>query len=134
MKTKSNWKLIVSLINYQVLIAINIILYLAKEQGESFYLKERYTNAISNDMIWLVTQKGIKQVLYNEDLIFLFDDTVRNRLLFINQNGGGPTTTAPSLAASTWWCSPRPSLEGWAEIARHLPQGVQPSGRPNCLS
>jgi len=40
MKTKSrNRKLIVSLINYQVLIAINIILYLAKEQGESFYLK-----------------------------------------------------------------------------------------------
>jgi len=43
MKTKSrNRKLIVSLINYQVLIAINIMLYLAKEQGESFYLKERY--------------------------------------------------------------------------------------------
>jgi len=46
MKRKSkNRKLIVSLINYQVLIAINIIgylLYLAKEQGESFYLKERY--------------------------------------------------------------------------------------------
>jgi len=34
--------LIVSLINYQVLIATNIILYLAKEQIESFYLKERY--------------------------------------------------------------------------------------------
>jgi len=43
MKTKSrNRKLTVSLINYQVLIAINIILYLAKEQGESFNLKERY--------------------------------------------------------------------------------------------
>jgi len=43
MKTKSkNRKLIVSLIKYQILIAINIILYLAKEQGESFYLKERY--------------------------------------------------------------------------------------------
>jgi len=34
--------LIVSLINYQVLIAINIILYLVKEQGESFDLNERY--------------------------------------------------------------------------------------------
>jgi len=43
MKTKSrNRKLIVSLINYQVLIAINITLYLAREQDESFYLKERY--------------------------------------------------------------------------------------------
>jgi len=43
MKTKSrNKKLTVSLINYQVLIAKNIILYLAKEQGKSFYLKERY--------------------------------------------------------------------------------------------
>jgi len=43
MKTKSrNRKLNVSLIYYQVLIAINIILYLAKEQGESFYIKERY--------------------------------------------------------------------------------------------
>jgi len=44
MKTKSrNKKLNVSLINYQILIAINtrIILYLAKEQGENFYLKER---------------------------------------------------------------------------------------------
>jgi len=43
MKPKSrNRKLIVSLINYHVLIEINIILYLAKEQGKSFYLKERY--------------------------------------------------------------------------------------------
>jgi len=43
MKTKSrNKKLIFSLINYPVLIAINIILYLAKKQGENFYLKERY--------------------------------------------------------------------------------------------
>jgi len=43
MKTKSTYrKLIVSLINYQVLIVINIILCLAKVQGESFYLKERY--------------------------------------------------------------------------------------------
>jgi len=42
-KTKSkNRKLNVFLINYQVLIAINILLYLAKQQGESFYLKERY--------------------------------------------------------------------------------------------
>jgi len=41
MKTKSrNRKLIVSLINYQGLIAINIILHLPKEQGENFYLKE----------------------------------------------------------------------------------------------
>jgi len=43
MKTKSRYrKLNVSLINYQALIAINIVLYLAKVQGESFYLKERY--------------------------------------------------------------------------------------------
>jgi len=42
MKTKSrNRKLNVSLINYQLLIAINIILYLAKEQGErEFLIKE----------------------------------------------------------------------------------------------
>jgi len=41
-KTKSrNRKLNVSLINYQILIVISIILYLAKEQGKSFYLKER---------------------------------------------------------------------------------------------
>jgi len=43
MITKSrNRELIVSLINYQVLITINIIQYLTKVQGKSFYLKERY--------------------------------------------------------------------------------------------
>jgi len=40
MKTKSrNIKLIVSLINYQVLIAINIILYLAKRARWEFLFK-----------------------------------------------------------------------------------------------
>jgi len=40
--------LIVSLINFQVLIAINIAPYFAKEQDKSFYLKERF-NAIRNE-------------------------------------------------------------------------------------
>jgi len=47
MKTKSTFRnLIVSLINYQVLNAI--ILYLAKKQGENFYLKKEI-NAKSNE-------------------------------------------------------------------------------------
>jgi len=37
------------------------------------------------------------------------------------------------LATSTWWCGPRPSLERWAKIARQLPRGARPSGRPNRL-
>jgi len=43
MKTKSRKEnLLIFLINYQVLITVNIVLYLAKSKVRVFYLKERY--------------------------------------------------------------------------------------------
>jgi len=28
-----------------------------------------------------------------------------------------------NLASSSWWCSPRPSTEKWAKVARQIPEG-----------